>query len=165
MVTRRLIINLIVFFAVSFALVGYGIVNLLGNPLSSPTTLTTNFPDASGLYAGFEVELNGVPVGTVSSTALTKHATTVAMSIDPGVGVPDDVQASVQIANDLGEQVVNLVPSRGGPAPDLKSGATVPWRRTRPRPTSARSSTRRPSCSRPSRPTSSTSSSPSSPRR
>jgi virulence factor Mce-like protein len=126
MVTRRLIINLIVFFAVSFALVGYGIVNLLGNPLSSPTTLTTNFPDASGLYSGFEVELNGVPVGTVSSTALTKQATTVTMSINPGVGVPDDVQASVQIANDLGEQVVNLVPSHGGDAPDLKSGANVP---------------------------------------
>ncbi|HEY6471444.1 MAG TPA: MCE family protein [Acidimicrobiales bacterium] len=126
MVTRRLIINLIVFFVVSFALVGYGIVNLLGNPLSSPTTLTTNFPNASGLYAGFEVELNGVPVGTVSSTALTKHATTVTMSINPGVGVPDDVQASVQIANDLGEQVVNLVPSHGGSAPDLKSGANVP---------------------------------------
>ena len=71
-ITRRLIINLIAFFAVSFALVGYGIVNLLGNPLSSPTMLTTEFPNASGLYAGFEVELNGVPVGTVSSTALTK---------------------------------------------------------------------------------------------
>jgi virulence factor Mce-like protein len=126
MVTRRLIINLIVFFVVSFALVGYGIVNLLGNPLSSPTMLTTNFPDASGLYAGFEVELNGVPVGTVSSTALTVHATKVTMSINPGVGVPDDVQASVQIANDLGEQVVNLVPSHGGAAPDLKSGANVP---------------------------------------
>ncbi len=126
MVTRRLIINLIVFFAVSFALVGYGIVNLLGNPLSSPTMLTTNFPDASGLYAGFEVELNGVPVGTVSSTALTKNATTVTMSVNPGVGVPDDVQASVQIANDLGEQVVNLVPSHGGSVPDLKSGANVP---------------------------------------
>jgi virulence factor Mce-like protein len=126
MVTRRLIINLIVFFAVSFALVGYGIVNLLGNPLSSPTMLTTNFPDASGLYAGFEVELNGVPVGTVSSTALTKNATTVTMSVNPGVGVPDDVQASVQIANDLGEQVVNLVPSHGGSVGDLKSGANVP---------------------------------------
>ena len=40
--------------------------------------------------------------------------------------MPDDVQASVQIANDLGEQVVNLVPSHGGSAPDLKSGANVP---------------------------------------
>jgi virulence factor Mce-like protein len=125
-INRRLIINLIVFFVVSFALVAYGIVNLLGNPLQSPTVLTTQFPNASGLYSGFEVELNGVPVGTVSSTALTKTATKVTMSIDPGTNVPNDVQASVQIANDLGEQVVNLVPTHDGNAPNLQSGATVP---------------------------------------
>jgi virulence factor Mce-like protein len=126
MINRRLIINLIVFFVVSFALVVYGIVNLLGNPLQSPTTLTTQFADASGLYPGFEVELNGVPVGTVTSTALTKTATRVTMRINPGTTVPDDVQSSVQIANDLGEQVVNLVPSRGGAAPALANGASVP---------------------------------------
>jgi virulence factor Mce-like protein len=125
-INRRLIINLIAFFVVSFALVVYGVVNLLGNPLQSPTNLTTEFADASGLYSGFEVELNGVPVGIVSSTALTKDATKVTMRINPGTKVPDDVQSSVQIANDLGEQVVNLVPSRGGPAPALKSGANVP---------------------------------------
>jgi phospholipid/cholesterol/gamma-HCH transport system substrate-binding protein len=125
-ITRRLIVNLIAFFLVSFALVGYGVVNLLGNPLESPTKLTTEFPNASGLYSGFEVELNGVPVGTVTSTALTTTGTKVTMSIDPGTGVPDDVQSSVQIANDLGEQVVNLVPTRAGYAPDLQSGATVP---------------------------------------
>ena len=67
-ISRRLIVNLIVFFVASFALVAYGVVNLLGNPLQSPTVLTTEFADASGLYPGFEVELNGVPVGTVSST-------------------------------------------------------------------------------------------------
>jgi virulence factor Mce-like protein len=126
MINRRLIVNLVVFFVVSFALVAYGIVNLLGNPLQSPTMLTTQFADASGLYSGFEVELNGVPVGTVTSTALTKTATKVTMRINPGTSVPDDVQSSVQIANDLGEQVVNLVPSRGGAAPALASGADVP---------------------------------------
>ncbi len=126
MINRRLIVNLVAFFVVSFALVAYGVVNLLGNPLQSPTMLTTRFADASGLYPGFEVELNGVPVGTVTSTALTKTATSVTMRINPGTTVPDDVQSSVQIANDLGEQVVNLVPSRGGAAPPLASGATVP---------------------------------------
>ena len=126
MISRRLVVNLIVFFLVSFALVAYGVVNLLGNPLQSPTTLTTEFPNASGLYPGFEVELNGVPVGTVSSTSLTASATKVTMSIDPGIEVPRDVQSSVQIANDLGEQVVNLVPAHGGSVPDLQSGATVP---------------------------------------
>ncbi len=126
MITRRLVVNLVVFFVVSFGLVAYGIVNLLGNPLESSTTLTTQFANASGLYPGFEVELNGVPVGTVSSTALTKTGTRVVMTIDPGTSVPSDVRSSVQIANDLGEQVVNLVPTRGGPAPALASGATVP---------------------------------------
>ena len=126
MINRRLMANLIVFFVVSFALVVYGVVNLLGNPLQSPTTLTTQFADASGLYPGFEVELNGVPVGTVTSTALTKTATKVTMRINPGTTVPGDVQSSVQIANDLGEQVVNLVPTRSGPAPALTSGARVP---------------------------------------
>jgi virulence factor Mce-like protein len=72
------------------------------------------------------VELNGVPVGTVTSTALTTNATKVTLRINPGTKVPDDVQSSVQIANDLGEQVVNLVPSHGGAVPALKSGAEVP---------------------------------------
>jgi virulence factor Mce-like protein len=67
-----------------------------------------------------------VPVGTVTSTALTKNATKVTMRINPGTAVPDDVQSSVQIANDLGEQVVNLVPSRGGSVPALTSGSEVP---------------------------------------
>ena len=48
------------------------------------------------------------------------------MRINPGTQVPDDVQSSVQIANDLGEQVVNLVPSHGGAVPALESGADVP---------------------------------------
>ena len=126
MMSRRLVANVIVFFVVSFALVAYGVVNLLGNPLQRSTTLTTQFADASGLYPGFEVELNGVPVGTVTSTALTKSATKVTMRINPGTTVPSDVQSSVQIANDLGEQVVNLVPTRAGPAPALTSGARVP---------------------------------------
>lgn len=126
MINRRLVVNLVVFFAVSFALVVYGIVNLLGNPLESPTMLTTQFADASGLYPGFEVELNGVPVGTVTSTALTDSATKVTMRINPGTAVPGDVQSSVQIANDLGEQVVNLVPAHAGNAASLHSGADVP---------------------------------------
>jgi virulence factor Mce-like protein len=125
-INRRLLINLVAFFVVSFALVGYGVVNLLGNPLASPTVLTTEFPNASGLYPGFEVELNGVPVGTVTSTALTKTATKVTMSINPGISVPSNVQASVQIANDLGEQVVNLVPKQHTDPHTLASGSNVP---------------------------------------
>ena len=75
MISRRLIANLIAFFVISALLVGYGVVSLLGNPLRSPTVLTTDFPDASGLYQNFTVELNGVPVGTVGAIRLTSHGT------------------------------------------------------------------------------------------
>ena len=118
MISRRLIVNLIAFFVVSFALVGYGVVNLLGNPLQSPTVLTTDFPDASGLYPSFAVELNGVPGRHGQRRPSSpRTATQITMSIHPGTKVPDDVQSSIQIANDLGEQVVDLVPD--------------PWRRRR----------------------------------
>jgi virulence factor Mce-like protein len=125
-ISKRLIANLIAFFLVSFALVAYGVVNLLGDPLRSSTMLTTEFADASGLYPNFSVELNGVPVGIVTATRLTAHGTKVTLKINPGTSVPGDVQASVQIANDLGEQVVDLVPSHGGTAPALHTGANVP---------------------------------------
>jgi virulence factor Mce-like protein len=125
-ISKRLIANLIAFFVISAVLVGYGVVNLLGDPLKSSTVLTTDFPDASGLYQNFTVELNGVPVGTVSGIALTHSGTRITMSIHPGTKIPGDVRSSIQIANDLGEQVIDLVPAHGGTAPALHSGDSVP---------------------------------------
>ena len=73
------------------------------------------------------------------------------MRINPGTTVPNDVQSSVQIANDLGEQVVNLVPTT--PVPARHSRAVPACRPTRIRslPTSVPSWRRPPACSRPSR--------------
>ena len=48
------------------------------------------------------------------------------MAIHHGVTVPGDVQASIDAANDLGEQVVELTPQHGGTATPLKSGAVIP---------------------------------------
>ncbi|HVA09575.1 MAG TPA: MCE family protein [Acidimicrobiales bacterium] len=126
MISRRLIVNLIAFFVFSAVLVAYGVVNLLGNPLRSPIVLTTEFPDASGLFQNFTVELNGVPVGTVSGIQLTRNGTKITMNLHPDTKVPGDVRSSIRIANDFGEQVVDLVPAHGGTAPALHSGANVP---------------------------------------
>jgi phospholipid/cholesterol/gamma-HCH transport system substrate-binding protein len=126
MIGKRLIANLIAFFLVSALLVGYGIVNLLGDPLRSSIVLTTEFPDASGLYQNFTVELNGVPVGTVGGIKLTSHGTKITMNIHPGTKVPGDVRSSIQIANDFGEQVIDLMPAHGGTAPALRTGDNVP---------------------------------------
>jgi virulence factor Mce-like protein len=122
----RLAINLVVFGLVAAALVAYGVVDLLGNPFLSTTRISAVFPTASGLYTHFSVELNGVPVGDVSAVRLVRKGAEVDMSIKSGVTVPSDVVASIGIANDLGEQVVELTPRHGGRVPPLRSGAVVP---------------------------------------
>ena len=124
--TWRLVANLVAFAVVSLALVAYGVVDLLGNPLRSATRLEAVFSNASGIYQNFSVELDGVDVGKVSSVRLAHRAAVVEMTIDPGVEVPDDVVASIGIANDLGQQVVELAPRHGGRAAPLRSGAIVP---------------------------------------
>jgi virulence factor Mce-like protein len=128
--TWRLAANLVVFALVAAALVAYGIVDLLGNPLRSSTAISAVFPNASGLYTNFSVELNGVDVGSVSAVHLVRKGAQVDMTIKPGVVVPDDVVASIGVANDLGEQVVELSPRHGGSVPPLRSGALVPVERS-----------------------------------
>lgn len=124
--SKRLIINLIVFFSVSVALIVYGYGSLIGNPLQPPTQVSAVFPNASGLFNNFSVQLNGVDVGSVTGVKLTRTGARVDMAIKHGVSVPSDVQASIDAANDLGEQVVELTPQHGGTGKPLSSGAVIP---------------------------------------
>ncbi len=111
MITRRIVANLVAFGVLAVALVAYGFFDLLGNPLSSTTTVYTVLPSAAGLSPNFNVTLNGVDVGSVKSVSLVPKGSKVTMSIDHGQPVPADVVARVAIANPLGEQEVQLVPA------------------------------------------------------
>ncbi len=126
MITRRVAINLGAFLLVAVVLVFFGFVNLLGNPLAARTQLRAIFPDASGLSPNFDVTYDGVAVGSVSGVKLVPNGVLVTMALDPGQSVPGDVVADVDLANALGEQQIDLVPTHGGTAPPLRSGATVP---------------------------------------
>ena len=124
--TRRMLVNLSVFLTIAVVLILLGVVNLLGNPLRSHTTVAAVFPDASGLHPGFDVTLDGIDVGVISDVHLVATGVRVAITLDPGVQVPGDVVASVDLANALGEQQIDLVPAHGGRAPALRDGAVVP---------------------------------------
>jgi len=126
MKTSRLVLNLLAFLAVTVALIAYGVVDLLGNPLASSVHVSAVFPNASGLFTNFSVELNGVDVGTVSGVHLARGGARVDMTIDHGVKVPGDVVAGIDIANDLGEQVVELTPTHHRSDPPLRNGAVIP---------------------------------------
>ena len=126
MITRRIAVNLVVFVLLSAALVVYGLVDLLGNPLKSQTTVSTILPTASGLAPNFLVTLNGVDVGAVQSVSLVPAGAKVTMTIDPTWHVPGDVAARVVIANALGEQEVELVRSASRSRAPLQTGAVIP---------------------------------------
>jgi len=126
MITRRIVINLVTFFVASAVLIGLGLVNLLGDPLQVPTTITTVLPSADGLYSNFPVTLNGVQVGSVSAVSLVPGGAQITMEIDPGTQVPGDVAAEVDVANPLGEQQIDLIPQNGGTAAALVDGDRVP---------------------------------------
>ena len=126
MITRRIVLNLITFFVASSVLIGFGLMNLLGDPLQLPTTVTTVLPSADGLYSNFPVTLNGIQVGSVSSVSLVPAGAQVTMALDPDARVPGDVAAEVDVANPLGEQQIDLVPQDGANAPVLEEGARIP---------------------------------------
>lgn len=125
-ITRRVVANLVSFVVLSVALVAYGFLDLLGNPLASSTEVSTVLPSASGLSPNFVVTLSGVDVGSVQSVSLVHGGAKVTMSLDPARKIPSDVAARVTIANALGQQEVELVPAHTGAAPVLRSGAVIP---------------------------------------
>lgn len=126
MITRRIAVNLVSFLVLSAALVAYGFLDLLGNPLANSTTVSAVLPTAAGLAPNFVVTLDGVAVGAVRSVTLAPGGARVAMTLNPGMHVPSDVAARIDIANALGQQEVDLVPTGSGTASDLRNGAVIP---------------------------------------
>ena len=89
------------------------------------------FSDASGINPHFGVQLNGVDVGSVTGVSLATGGARVKMAINPGVSVPSNVTASIDVANDLGEQVIELTPG-AKPAPPLRVRRDRPLDRRHP---------------------------------
>ncbi len=123
---RRLVLNLAAFSAVAVLVIGYGAVNLFGNPFHQPVVLVTRMPETAGLRKGFSVTQDGVVVGTVSSVELADQGVDIAMELDEGVQVPGDVEARIVRASAIGEQRIDLSPTAGGTAPPLPDGSRVP---------------------------------------
>lgn len=120
--TRRLIINFVVFGAVTLLLVGYGLFSLLGNPFAEQRTISAVFPDATGLRPNFSVSMDGVVIGIVESVELVEDGVRVKVSLNEGVTVPSDVEGHIVRASPVGEQRVELTPTKGGSGEPLGDG-------------------------------------------
>lgn len=124
--TRRLLLNLGTFGALTVLLVGYGVTRLIDNPLRDERRISTVFPHAAGVRPGFSASLDGVVVGVVRDVELVDDGVRVTVGLDPGVRIPGDVTARVVRASPVGEQRVEFRPTKRGTGPPLDDGDTVP---------------------------------------
>jgi phospholipid/cholesterol/gamma-HCH transport system substrate-binding protein len=126
MVTPRILVNLVVFLLVSAALITYGAVTLLGNPLTRGARISTTLDEASGVLPGFSAAYDGVIVGVVSDTELVEDGVRITVELDPGIEVPSDVEARVVRASAVGEQRLEMNPIGEGDGPPLQDGDEIP---------------------------------------
>lgn len=87
--------------------------------------INAKFTSVTGLRAGADVEIAGVPVGKVSNIRLDHQsgAAVVSMQLDPGVVVDEDTIASVKTAGLIGDKYIKLSP--GGSDVILKQGEEI----------------------------------------
>jgi phospholipid/cholesterol/gamma-HCH transport system substrate-binding protein len=112
------------------ALVGaLGLAGCASGP--SQRTASATFSDVGDLANGAQVQLADVPVGSVTSIALTGTKAKVTLAFDNGVRVPANVSAAIDRTTILGDQFVELTVPKAdtGPAarsvPQLANGATI----------------------------------------
>jgi phospholipid/cholesterol/gamma-HCH transport system substrate-binding protein len=98
----------------------------------APTTITAFFPTATAIYAGDDVKVSGVKVGTIDSIEPQGTQTKLTMTVDHGIRVPADAKAVIVAQNLIAARYVQLTPayrqSEGGPK--MADGAVIPEERT-----------------------------------
>lgn len=109
-----------IFVLICLLCVGYLTIKLGKMQLGSSNTYTVfaRFESASGLRAGADVEIAGVPVGKVESIRLDQenYLAEVTVAINNDVELGEDVIASIKTSGLIGDKYIKLTP---GGSPDL----------------------------------------------
>ncbi|MFF0634257.1 MCE family protein [Nocardia sp. NPDC004151] len=93
--------------------------------------VTADFESVAGLYAGNEVAVLGVPIGTVETVTPKGSYVQVTMSLDEDVKIPADAIAALVNPQLITNRHVELAPAYTGDGPTLADGAYIPLQRTR----------------------------------
>ncbi|WP_405495831.1 MCE family protein [Nocardia sp. NBC_00511] len=99
--------------------------------LGARMTVTADFENVAGLYAGNEVAVLGVPIGSVTSVTPKGSYVQVVMSLDKSVKIPADAVAALVNPQLITNRHVELAPAYTGDGPALSDHAYIPLQRTR----------------------------------
>lgn len=125
---KRLVVGAALLLAI--ALIA-GSVFLVRQVFFAPNTITAYFPTATSIYAGDEVRVSGVKIGTIESIEPEGTQTKMTLKVDRGVPIPADAKAVVVAPNLVAARYVQLAPAyRTGAGPTMADGAVISSDRT-----------------------------------
>jgi phospholipid/cholesterol/gamma-HCH transport system substrate-binding protein len=126
---RRTIIQLVIFAtvsAVAIAVMVFGYIKAPGNLFGlGRYEVTVQLPTSGNLYTKANVTYSGTEVGIVRDVQLTDDGVDAVLSLNYGIKIPSDLEASVHSQNPIGEQYLALSP-RNADSPPLKDGDVIP---------------------------------------
>ncbi|MTD53536.1 MCE family protein [Amycolatopsis pithecellobii] len=133
MFTRTHRVKLLAFGLIAVLSVGYAGAKYAGlDRLFGPRgyVVTAQLADSGGIFVNAEVTYRGVAVGRVTGMGLDDQGVAVELDIDAGAPqIPADTQAVVADRSAVGEQYVDLRPSRES-GPYLRNGSVIARERT-----------------------------------
>jgi phospholipid/cholesterol/gamma-HCH transport system substrate-binding protein len=92
-------------------------------------TYVAYFSNTNGLYAGDEIRILGVAVGTVDKIEPQPNSAKVTFSVDRQYQVPAEAKAAILSPSLVSARAIQLVPAYSG-GPTLADGASIPIERT-----------------------------------
>ncbi len=92
-------------------------------------TYSAYFVESNGLFAGDEIRILGVAVGSVDKIEPQPSGTKVTFSVDKQYPVPADARAAILSPSLVTSRAIQLVPVYSG-GPKLNPGASIPLNRT-----------------------------------
>jgi virulence factor Mce-like protein len=95
-----------------------------------PQTITAYFPSATGIYAGDDIRVSGVKVGTVSSVQPQPNRAKLVLRVDRDVPIPADAKAVIVSQNLVAARYVQLTPAYHKTGPKMRDGTVIDLDRT-----------------------------------
>jgi phospholipid/cholesterol/gamma-HCH transport system substrate-binding protein len=121
----RLVIAVVL---VALVLAGAGL--LIRNTFFGPHTITAYFHTTTAIYAGDEVRVSGVKVGSIKSIQPQGTVVKMTLKVDRDVPIPADAKAVVVASNLVAARYVQLTPAYRTSGPVMRDGAVIPVERT-----------------------------------
>lgn len=132
----RILIKVAVLFCSAFIAAGCSMLpdSLTALPeqyLGKRMRISADFESVAGLYAGNDVAVLGVPIGTVESVTPRGSYVEVVMSVDSTVKIPADAFAALVNPQLITNRHVEFTPAYTGTGPTLQPNAHIPLPHTR----------------------------------